>query len=130
MNSLANGPTVNLKIGQRDPRAYGYKFGNKTYYSRLVTRFIDQGNDLRLEVRGYDADTANEISVHFNGRKIGTLAKTLNNQKGRSLSRFSLPRGLQKNPTVAGDANVLIFTQQNSLQGSRWGVTDIRVMPD
>jgi|GEM_PF-1112942 len=129
-NSLANGPLVNLRVGTRDAKAYGHMFGNTTYYSRLVTRFIDEGRDLQLEVRGYDADTANEISVHINGRKIGTLAKTLNNKEGQSLSRFSLPRGLQNNPSGSGDANIITFTQRNSLQGTRWGVTDIRIMPD
>ncbi len=130
-NPLANASDVNITVGQRDVGEYGYRYGgNTTYYDELTTRFVDQGQRMVLEVRGFDADTNNEISVSLNGHKVGTIKQTEDGLRSRFLNRITLPRFRQINPSTSGDVNILRFTQDPRFSGTQWGVTDIRIVPD
>lgn len=130
-NPLANAGDITIDVGQRDVNEYGYRYGgNTTYYDELTTRFVDQGQRMMLEVRGFDADTNNEIIVSLNGHRVGVIKQTENSQRSRLLNRITLPNFRQINPSASGDVNVLTFTQDARFTGTQWGVTDIRIVPD
>lgn len=129
-NSLSNAGDVSLSVGTRDTNRYGNIYSNSTYYDQLTMRFRDEGTQMLLEVRGFDTDTDDEVTVKLNGQKIGVIRKTKDRQRSRFLNRIRVPRHLQINPSTSGDLNKLTFEQKESHHGTRWGVTDIRIIPD
>jgi len=114
----AYGNTVQLTRDVRDPRPYGYFYGDRLRPGGLRMRFDGNDQSVRLAIVGYNIVTANLVEVFLNGRSLGHLAKT------RALTaadnRFSVDRRF-----LRAKNNLIEF--RLSRPGTRWGVRRVLV---
>ncbi len=111
------GPSMWIQNGIRDNTQYGYKYGTNQHLGGITIRFDKTAQDVTLVMRGYDIDTADEVAISFNGRAIGHLAPS-GNQQLRSTS-VQIPVSAQES------TNRLRLTVARP--GDRWGVTGVRM---
>ncbi len=89
---VTNGKTVLFT----DNNAYGNIIGgDTTHVDRMDYNFSGAGQDLKLAYSLYDADTAEEIAVYFNGVKVADAGKCPNNDwaKTRTIDLPSIITG-------------------------------------
>ena len=113
--------TPRLTLSAQDGTRYGYRFeGLRTHREEATFLFEGEGAPLRLSVRAFDIDSANEVRVRVNEATLGYLDVTPNN--GFGVSVLDIPASAQ----TSGD-NTLSFTQKRP--GYVWGITDLLLEP-
>lgn len=109
---------ASLEIGDAPTGTFGHRVNGQTDEDgRIVMDFDGTINDLTLNLRGYDIDTANEVQVLLNGSSIGYLGTTSNN--GYGASEFVISADDQLNGT-----NTIEFVQEIN-DSFIWGVDDV-----
>ncbi len=110
---------IQLTPGTTDTGAYGYNYGSNEHQDSLVVTWQYTGDDVVLNVTGYDIDWNDEISLELNGSLIGYLTAGPNNGLNAG-DAFPIAASSQ----LQG-RNEVVFRQRVS--GWTWGVTGLRL---
>ncbi len=114
------GSRVSLAADVADKARYGYRYqGTVNHPGRLTATFNRIDADVKLTLRAFDIDSADEVSVLLNGQPLGALRVSRNN--GERNSTFTISADDQE------DVNTLEFVQKNP--GDKWGLRNLRVRP-
>lgn len=123
-------PGLDLTVNVREEGYFGWKLDglgildgevvDSTHKDGVTFEFVGDGEELSLEVLGFDIDHGDEVEVFLNGTSLGHLLQGANNNHSPAVDTFTLPASL-----VVDGVNALEFRQRVS--GWRWGVTDILV---
>jgi hypothetical protein len=111
------GALIALPSGTLDAGLHGWGWGDRAYRTVLAATFQGDGGDRLLHLQGYDVDSADELSLWLNGKRLGWLTPGDNNARTLA-SLWWLTQAAQ----VAGE-NRIEVRQQTS--GERWGVTNL-----
>ncbi len=115
------GPTLTLAPGITDYRRYATSQSSKFPASVVNAEFYSTGEDMNLEVIGYDIEASEKVDVYLNGTKVGRLATSLNDGHSTGEHIF-IPMRLQQ-----VGKNTIQFRRVSP--HSRWGVTSLGLMP-
>lgn len=112
---------MHLGLGQTENGEFGNKFNGRTDADGVLAfTFENTKGDAFLDVKGFDIDFADEVSLSLNGQFLGFLSKGPNNKLNNG-DRFEITADAQVQGT-----NTLTFEQEIS-DSYKWGVTDLKV---
>jgi Zn-dependent metalloprotease/ABC-type amino acid transport substrate-binding protein len=110
-------PDVSLTVGITDTGEYGWSYGSREHETGLTAAFQGTGVDLKLSVKGFDIDLADEVAVYLNGHWLGHLSTGPDNDLNAG-DTFLIPASQQ-----LAETNVIEFRVK--VPGYKWGVTNL-----
>jgi len=69
----SGGAIITLPTGRLDSARYGWGWGGNAHRALVAATFVGDGGDRLLHIQGYDVDSADEVSVWLNGKRLGYL---------------------------------------------------------
>ncbi len=117
LDPAAGGAVVALPLNRVDTAQHGWGWGDRAYRTTLAATFTGDGGDRLLHVQGYDLDSASELALWLNGKRLGYLTATANNAMGTG--------GLWWLPATAQISGVNRIEFRQKTAGEAWGVTQL-----
>ncbi|MEP4196945.1 MAG: hypothetical protein ABJL99_15060 [Aliishimia sp.] len=111
-------PVADLALGVTETGSYGHRFDGVKDFDGLVSFTFDStGNDMSIDVDGFDIDSDGEVEVFLNGSLVGQLNSGPNN--GFIAHSFDFAAG-----ELLDGQNTVTFQQANDILYV-WGVTNV-----
>ena len=116
-------PPVQIVDRKKNTKLYGHRVGTKTHLTGLRVEFASLTSNAEFSVTGFDIDSATEIAVFLNQKRIGYL-KRGSNSNYNSGDIFEL----KKQDFVSTGVNTIEFVQTSSSDKETWGVINMELI--
>ena len=113
---------IKMKLGQKITSLYGHYVGTKKHLTGLRVEFASSTSDMKFSATGFDIDSATEIAVFLNQKRIGYL-KRGNNGGYNAGDIFKI----KKESLVTTGINTIELVQTSSSDREMWGVMNIEL---
>jgi len=114
---------IKMKLGQKITKLYGHRVGSKKHLTGLRVEFASPKSNVEFSATGFDIDSAIEIAVFLNQKRIGYLNRGSSGRYNAS-NTFKL----RKEDYVSSGVNTIEFVQTSSSDQEMWGVTNMELV--
>ena len=116
-------PPITINTDQKITTLYGHFVGTKKHLTGLRVEFASLDSDAEFSATGFDIDSATEIAVFLNQKRIGYLKRGLSNHYNSEIV-FEL----KKEEFVSSGVNTIEFVQTSSSDRENWGVINMELI--